>query len=457
MTQPGETFQWLRHPEAEEFVKALTTGLPTFARLADGLLSHTSTRLVDWLDHVVLADGDRPRRELANLGFEPHAVPVQAGDKVLHHPGAVFPRLILRAGTPAEPGTMLVAAIQVEDIAAFLSAQRLSNPIEGSPLGPFRRALAWQTDSVNVWVVERRGHAGLIPVRMPADYAERYLTAYERWASRPRDWHEPREGMAATLRLAQGLAGELGADMAAWAAFAAERAYWQRRNWAGQVQRARQERLGLGWANHDHHTFRSSRECFPQLVQILTALGFQPRERFYAGSEAGWGAQVLYQPACGLTVFADVDLAPDEAQADLTHRLLEPRPELGTVGLWCALHGESMLSAGLHHLAARCAFAKATADLAQRGVEMMRPFSEFPFLQQAFTRGERWAVPGDRLVALRAAGQIDLAQHQRLADEGAVGSHLENIQRGEGFRGFNQQTVSDIIRRTDPRSEHRAA
>jgi hypothetical protein len=30
---------------------------------------------------------------------------------------------------------------------------------------------------------------------------------------------------------------------------------------------------------------------------------------------------------------------------------------------------------------------------------------------------------------------------------------LENIQRGDGFKGFNQQQVSDIIRRTDPRSD----
>jgi hypothetical protein len=38
------------------------------------------------------------------------------------------------------------------------------------------------------------------------------------------------------------------------------------------------------------------------------------------------------------------------------------------------------------------------------------------------------------------------------AVRGAIGSHLENIQRGEGFKGFNQQTISDIILRTDPRA-----
>ncbi len=86
---------------------------------------------------------------------------------------------------------------------------------------------------------------------------------------------------------------------------------------------------------------------------------------------------------------------------------------------------------------------------------MMEPFSKFSYLRQAFTRGERWDVPAERLERLLATGRIDLAQTERFFQEGAVGSHLENIQRGKGFKGFNEQTVSDIIRRTDPRTEHR--
>ncbi len=35
--------------------------------------------------------------------------------------------------------------------------------------------------------------------------------------------------------------------------------------------------------------------------------------------------------------------------------------------------------------------------------------------------------------------------------DGAIGSHLENLERNDGFKGFNQQAVSDIIARTDPR------
>src|SRR4029077_17650326 len=108
----------------------------------------------------------------------------------------------------------------------------------------------------------------------------------------------------------------LGVDWACDLFFAAEREYWQRRNRAGQFQKARQDRLGLGWANHDHHTYRSSRQHFPRLITMLEKLGFTLRERFYAGHEAGWGAQVLEQPVTGITIFADVDMSAEELQGD---------------------------------------------------------------------------------------------------------------------------------------------
>ena len=81
-----------------------------------------------------------------------------------------------------------------------------------------------------------------------------------------------------------------GPDLACHVVFAEERAYWQAHNHAGHVQKARQDQLGLGWANHDHHTFRSSRQHFVDLMRALEKLGFERRERYYAGAQAGWGA-----------------------------------------------------------------------------------------------------------------------------------------------------------------------
>jgi len=457
MVTQGQPVEWRRHPEAETFLikrlEPFSAEMPLLRAFAVQLYQRASGRLIDWLDHLVLADGALVRGELAELGFEAEESPADPGDVVYHHPGAILPLVVLRSGGRPQLD-LLSVAIQVEEVSHFLMAQRVAATVEGSPLSPLRRARVWRNaNGREVLAVERRGYRGTLPTDMPSDYPGRYLHALERWATRPRCFDNTREGMEQTLKLARSLVGDVGADTAAWAAFAAERIYWQQRNRAGQAQKNRQDSLGLGWANHDHQAFRSSREVFSALIQILETFGFHRRERFYAGEEAGWGAQVMEQPVCRLAVFADVDLAPEEMSSDFSSELLPPREELGTVGLWCALHGESMLTAGMHHLAGRFDFDAATAGLDGWGVKMLHPFSEFSYLRQAFTQGERWPVDPERLERLAAAGLINDKQRARFAEQGAVSSHLENIQRGEGFKGFNQTAVSDIIRRTDPRGE----
>jgi hypothetical protein len=449
--------EWLRYPEAEAFVagrlETFVERMPELKQFGTALQRRAGGRLVDWIDHLVLADGDPIRGQLAELGFVREEVPAEAGDSVYSHPRALFPWLVLRRAEPAEAGRVLAAALHVEDAARFLMTWHIPAIIEGSPMSPMRRALVWGNGEGQVLIVERRAYRGMRPAMQPPDYPQHLLQATERWATRPRQFDKVEEGMAHTLKLARALAGELGTDTACWAAFEVERAHWQARSRAGQAQRSRQDQLGLGWANHDHHTFRSSRAAFPLLIEILETFGFRPRERFYAGREAGWGAQVMEQPVCRIAIFADVDLAPEEVAADFAHTPLAPRAETGTVGLWCALHGESMLGAGLHHLAGRYDFDAETAGIGDWGIKMLRPFSDFSYLRQAFTQGERWPVSPERLESLQAAGTITAAQRAQFAEQGAIGSHLENIQRGEGFKGFNQRAVSDIIRRTDPRAE----
>ena len=127
-------------------------------------------------------------------------------------------------------------------------------------------------------------------------------------------------------------------------------------------------------------------------------LPLEKRERFYAGKQAGWGAQVLEQPNAGVVIFADVDLSPDELLIDFAHEPLPEREQLGTVGLWCALHGESFLEAGMHHLECQFDFEALRRQLeAEAGVRTMKPFTDFPYLRQAFTEGERWPVREERI------------------------------------------------------------
>ena len=455
MPEPTASFEWDLYPEAEDWMAVqaaiLFDAVPAARALPERMLARASCRLLDWLDHLVLADGAEARAWLARLGFRQEEVEAAPGDQVFSLPGAALPCVVLRAPAAVHGSRAQGAFLRVESIHGFLMTHRCSTLVEGTPLGPYRSATVWTDGGTGIGVVERRGHAGFVPVTMPADYPGHLLAAFERWAGRRRHFEHVQQGMAETLRLAKELVAEVGTDTGAWIFSEAERAYWQQRNWAGQIQKARQDSLGLGWGNQDHCAFRSSREGFAALIQILETFGFRPRERFYAGAEAGWGAQVMEQQTSHLAIFCDVDLSPGEIDGDFSRNPLAPRSELGTIGLWCALHGDSMLEAGTHHLAARVDFGGAAGNLAELGIKTMHPFSAFPYLRQAFTFGERWAVERTRLDGLEAAGLITGEQRAQFAEKGALSSHMECIQRGQGFKGFNQQRVSDIIHRTDPR------
>jgi hypothetical protein len=52
---------------------------------------------------------------------------------------------------------------------------------------------------------------------------------------------------------------------------------------------------------------------------------------------------------------------------------------------------------------------------------------------------------------LQARELITAEQAERFAREGALGSHLEILERNDGYKGFNQTGISEIITRTDPR------
>ena len=410
------------------------------------LLKHTSTRLFDWVDHLIVGYSTAIEQELEETGFEAlHATPSY---RMFHHPGAQLPRIVMRDHDESLVG----AAVNVDSIADFLMVRGMTGWIEGASYSPFRRCCVSTENEVSLWVIERRGTDSIEPTYPEEGYLEHYLEAFEKWQTRPRNMENEDEAMKLTLALAEEIVGMLGEATAASVILEVERRYWQSRNMAGQLQKNRQDRLGMGWANHDHHTFRSSRRHFPLLVRLFEILGFNCRERFYAGEEAGWGAQVMENPQSKLVLFLDVESAPHELDLDFAHH---PMPEIshhGTVGLWCALHGDSILKAGMHHLEAQFMFEELTHDLAHLNTRMMEPFSNFPYLKQAFTEGEVWHVDPNRVRKLVEIGKITHEHADKFLTYGAVGSHLENLQRREGYKGFNQKNVSYIIKRTDPRA-----
>jgi len=461
MKRMPKQFIWQQYPEVEKYILGLfneyVEKFPQVKILQSVLREETSTRLFDWIDHLRVSGDKKFLERLKSLGFAQLNLPVEKGKRVFGHPTAIFPKLIYSSSGNNSRGKISAAALGIENIPVFLNAFSVYTEIEGSPLSPFRRARVWQKGEREMLVVERRAYQGFIPQVMPPDYAGHYLQIYQKWFTRPRFYLNPAKGFEKTIKLARKLVSETDVHTAAWLAFAGEREYWLIKNRAGQIQKRRQDKFGLGWANHDHHTFRNSRESFSGLLQILKVFGFQLREKFYAGKQAGWGAQVLEQPGCGLVVFSDVDLSPEELELNFLKQSLPSRHQKGTVGLWCALHGESIFDAGLHHLAARFIFREAERDLRQEKELMLPPFSQFPYLRQAFTQGEKWTVDPQRIKRLQKSGVIRQTQARIFLKEGAIGSHLENIQRDQGFKGFNQESVSDIIRRTDPRLNFGAA
>lgn len=438
-------FDWGLYPDAEKLLNNRISKFlknNEFARkLAYRMSSETSTRFFDWVDHIVLPEREVGERKMISVGFEEKDVPSPDGCRVFSNPNTVlFPVLL---------GSKTEIAVKPEVLEHFIQSTGTGNTIEGEMFAPFRRSIINDNKGFVLSAVERRGYGGFV-VEKSKDIAK-YREVLSSFFCRNRRFDDDHEGMMYTKRLVQKSVKKIRSERAADAFFRAERVYWQSRNRAGQVQKARQDSLGLGWGNHDHHTYRCSRENFTHLVETFEDMGYNCREQFHAGKQAGWGAQVLEHPICNIVVFSDVDLDIKEKDDDFAHIGLEHRKDMGTVGLWVALHGESILQAGMHHLEARFEFESLMNDLEKMNINTLHPFSNFSFLKQAFTQSEKWPVDDIRLKRLLDDGSITKKQYKRFKEEGARGSHLENLQRREGYKGFNQDSVSAVIKATDPR------
>lgn len=445
-------FDWPLAYEAEQLLRRHVDAFlahHAFARrLAERMRDETGTDFYEWVDHLVLPP--EHAAALRAVGLTEEKVPAPPGTTVFHHPRAMMPRVLLRAGA-GPGGAPATLVVRPESLGDFLARHKLTSPIEGEVGARLRRALVTEENGARLEAVERFGWRGFVPEPPPPGFADAVVMARKLFRTRQRDFADDADGVRQAFDVLDQVLSLVPRDVACEVFFAEERAFWEIRNRAARVQKRRQDTLGLGWGNHDHHTFRCSRRRFPDVIEFLSRLGLEKRERYYAGEEAGWGAQIMEAPGPGIVVFADVDLQPGEIDIDFAKQRLPDLPALRTVGLWCALHGDSFLQAGMHHLEARFDFALLRDQLAAAGVATMKPFSDFAFLKQAFTEGERWPVRPERVAGLLRTGLITSEQADGFLKDGALGSHLENLQRKGGFKGFNQQAVSAIIAATDPR------
>ncbi len=448
MMKDTETFDWGLYPEVEELLVGEVNEFLSRNRqarlLAKRMGESTSTAFIDWIDYISVPESRLPAARLEKLGFDRLAVDgLPEGTAAYKHMSTILFPVLVSQDRDTE------VAIKPENIDDFAQSIGSGVEVDGEPFAPLRKATVSREGNYVLCAIERRGTNGYV-VQKPRDIHD-YVAASSAFKRRRRYFESDEDGFEYTRSMVSDYVTRIGEARTADAFFRAERSYWQGRNRAGQIQKSRQDTMGLGWGNHDHHTYRSSRENFARLISLFELMGYKCRERYYAGEKAGWGAQIMEHKTCEIVLFADVDLFPEETQVDFAHNGLAHRKELGTVGLWIGLHGESIFQAGMHHLEARFNFDDLKAQLPKYGVRVMEPFSYFDFLKQAFTEGEKWPVDPRRLDRLLGQGSINQEQYNTFRDYGAIGSHMENLQRNKGFKGFNKASVTKIIKATDPR------
>lgn len=441
-------FDWRAQPAAETAFRAVLSGLlrrcPDAQSFADHLLSRCGVRLRDIIDHI--ASGDPAIHDaLTSAGWSEE----RPGE--LRNRDGYFPALLLRDGET-------VVFLRVESVEDFLLANNLAGqPISGVAHGPARSAIAFRGDNASFGLFERNGYVGFdIPEEDSVAIRSARLHL-QRFRARRRQFDTIEQGLAYTEYLVDAAVADLGSHWSCHLWLHAEREYWMRRCSAGHIQKARQDRVGIGWANIDHHTYDGSRRHYRHTIRILEKLGYERREMIYAGELAGWGSQVLEQPALQSTIFADVDLAPHEIDVDFSHDVLPDLDRHRRAGLVSALHGESILEAGLNHVAAMYDQRRLRAQLEDRGVKMMSPFSDFSHLYQELTIGDRVAVDPERIDQLEREGHIRADEAETLRMDGMILSHLENIERNDGYRGFNKPGIDGVLRKLDPRHEEPVA
>lgn len=446
-TNELKKFDWQLYPKQEEYQKDLVdkflAGNMAAKEMAKRIEGHTQTRFFNWIDYMAFPEDKFDNQDIISLNYkENREIELPPETRMYNIPGSTLFPILIHCKDTSE------LALRPENLRTFQRVWGVKSEIAGKENAPYNTLeISHQNDKLFL-ACERRGYNRFV-IKEPDDL-EVYLAALDFFRTRKRD---SEEDLTLLEEQITNMSSNLNKGRMADAFFRAERDFWMERNSAGRHQKKLQDDMGLGWGNRDHQAFRCSRKNFSRIVGIFESMGMQSRERFYAGSQAGWGAQVLEHPICKEAVFADVDLQPEESEGDFAHEGLQPKRELGTVGLWVGLHGESILSAGFHHIAILVDYQKSERKLPEQGIPVMAPFSSFPFLKQAFTQGETWRPSKERLDLLIAAGSIDENQNAQFSSDGAIGGHVEIIERNSGFKGFNQDSVSAIITATDPRAQ----
>jgi hypothetical protein len=325
-------------------------------------------------------------------------------------------------------------ALRVESLDAFLDAIGLETPIEGAPFAPLRRARLFSGDGASFDAVERNGGVGFAAPNVPERRIRKARLHQQAFRTRRRRLRDDEGGLRETRRVIAAAVGDLGAAWTCDLFMRAEREYWQSRCVAGLLQARRQEMLGLGWSNIDHHGYIASRQHLGQTITIFEDLGYERREVMRTGD---WASQVMEHPVLRSSLTVDGDIGEHQSDSHWPDGPLFPLMWHASAGLWVALHGEGLLEGGLHHLACRFDRGAFTRIMNRENVALMAPSSDRSDFYARMSEGEARPVDPRRVDRLQRSEFITAADAETFRFNGALASHLECVERNNGFKGFD--------------------
>src|SRR5581483_7098052 len=132
------------------------------ARMSERMRAETGTRLIDWIDYLVLPVDLEPALRQAGFIPDPLGDAPATWQTVFWHPESMLPRLILDRTLPGD-GWPLALAIHVDSLSDFICANHLTGEPEGQPFTRFRRICIARENGTHFEAVERSGYRGYSP------------------------------------------------------------------------------------------------------------------------------------------------------------------------------------------------------------------------------------------------------------------------------------------------------
>ncbi len=431
---PSE-FDWKTYPETdvliEQHIEEACAANEDIRAFSTRISALTATSFKEWVESITLSGA--LLYELERLGFVLQKT--FYGQKLFVHPRGSFPALRV---FPGPVPVVRALTLKVESLSVFRFLSGYYGEVDGTPGSNYSRIMLSDRGGILLFAAEKNGD-----VWMPEDLDSEGLMDLEQAHSlmnqRRRFFEAGEDGWKYTERLMDRVTSLVGRDRCASLFLEYERRYWEARNSTARFLKARQDTMGLGWGNHDHHAFRSERASVTRFIRLMQTMGFRLRERFVSSLGTGrnlYGVQILEHSGIGALINVHVDLREEEKDFDFAARPLPVIRPAGDVTLWTGMYGESIFEAGLYHLGAKYDYWSLKELLNGVRIEVREPDSESPFLLRAAVHPENWFSTRLRQERLVANGSISPEEARKLSLEGSLGSFLECVHRVDGFKGF---------------------